>query len=349
MRKLVWIGIAWGLMLGSVAQAAPFLLEGPIVSTRAEATAMSKQASAAGVKARVVRRFGTDGGWEYLMRIEGYAEEQAAVKDGRTIADAVGTKLVVLEIEGRGTRAVGVIEPAGSLAAAPQQPEAVEEPKATADEVVNQVIRAHGGKAGGTAPLDNSEKLLVRYQRTLPDGRVVDHTWARNGESFALQIAVVKGDGVSSILRIKGDTATLEVNGEQTTQDLERAKMTMEQFSIGRAIPFVLEFGAAYPNREELQQLRQAESPEGEVWLTYDGDRASGRLMLAVGANDYLVRQVSFGDNGISHRFEEYFEPVSAVMVPRKVVSKTAREDSGVVTVSEVTIDPQFPAGLFLE
>lgn len=351
------LGLALGLVcLSAPAFAADYYLEGPPQSTRSDAVDLSRTAAEGGYKARVVRRYRQGVGWQYLVRVEGFDAEEPAREAARSIAARIGLPVSVFLAEGEEARSLEVAspeaEPSQDAPAAPAGPESaepldLEDPEA----ILARASRAHGGTRGGIAAIRGAEGVLFRFRRTLPDGLVVDHTWARLGDSRFLEVDIVEGEGRSSRLIVGPAQAWLAVEeGAYEETDLQRAADTVSQLHPEQVLPFVLVFADAIENRRELELLQASGVTEVEgspaIAMQYEGDRTSGPMALALDRGRYHVLEVSFEGGELVHRFDGWKQQ-GRLVLPSRVRTWRAGELVDTVEIQALEIEGAPPKEWF--
>lgn len=331
--------------------AAEYYVEGPVHAERGEAVAFSRAARDAGHDARVVRRYKDGSGWEYLVRVAGFADASAAVGASEGLTEVLGGEVLVFELTDAdaapkqihaGERGGLDARESDRVAAADRDP-----PPAIAD-----VAEAHGGAKGGAARIRAAENVLFRYKRTLPDGTLVEHTWARAGEDL---YAEVTGTGAvkSSRTLVTADGAWLAVgDGALVASDRERALELLTDLSPEKIVPFVLSFASLAEQRKELAQLvdEGVEEVEGRRLrvLRSDGEQASGPLLLHVDPKSALVQAVDFEDGAMVVHFSDYGAHREApVRIPGRIETWREGELADSVEIVEIDLSPDLPKTWF--
>ncbi len=327
------------LACSAPAWAGEYYLEGPAQSSRAAATQMS-DATTGDRRGRVVRRFTDGSGWTYVLRIEGFDDDSAARIAAQELADDIGSPVQVYAIEGDASRRLVSITPS------------IVEPDESNDiDWLARAIDAHGLKAGTLEAMHQGPTLL-RYQRTLPDGSVIDHTWATRGGAVYVDIQVVKGSAKASRILVSGDLAWLSVaGGEWTDQNVEKTRMTLAALGPGAVVPFVLALGSSTDERRELEGLEAVGTGEvaGEATrvLRFDGDRTSGPITVELGASDDLIRRVEFAEGVVEHRYSDP-QVLSGLRLPTRVETRRGGDDAvDTVTITELSGEPELPDAWF--
>ena len=328
---MTWFSLL--LMLVGTSQAGDFYLEGPTRNARSEVVVMSRAAAAEGYKARVVSRYNHGVGWEYLVRVEGYAAEADAVRDAEVISSLIGGAVEVLNVEEDYADA-----PMVTVQKPPKEEDdkteknvtkPLEDPErsdiAGANSVLKLALRAHGGAAGGTNALAASDAVSFAFTRSLPDGAVVEHLWIRRGADLYLEVTPLKGEGLTrSRTLVLGDKAWLAVGeGEYVEQDLDKTRDALSDFGPSRVVPFVLSFGGLLAEDTDLQELRYDgahNNGSAKVHrLRYDGDRASEPFSIDIDAETGRVRRFVQGEDALVVEFDGWLGEGTAVPHPRVV------------------------------
>ena len=267
-----------GLWLASWAAAGQFYLEGPYIADRADAVRQQSDVVGAGQPGKVVRRFVDGEGWRFLVRVEGFADEASALAAATGIASELGLGLDVLFTNGQGAMFVQRVDPgalgeatpgpgAGAVADADQDEEAVDSVQLEARQrgwaILDRATDAHGIDRDTLTQWMEGPSQLV-YRRTLPDGMVVEHTWATRNGMTLVDVAPVQGQGRPSRLFINDRGAWLSVGGGQwAAQDPERARIVAADLGPAAVVPLVFALGQAMETRREFTRIQHA--GEGEV------------------------------------------------------------------------------------
>jgi hypothetical protein len=374
-----------GLWASSPALAGGYYLESAAVQDKDLATAMVGAASGQGLTARVVRRYRPGAGWQYVMLVEGFTDQGAAASAAQSLAAGTGTTIGLFEAEGGQARRIGEsvhssvgeqthaaaaeAPPEGLVAStvavpvvAPVEPQVAlpdaSARRATAEVagILSRAVRAHGGVTGGLSALQAADAVLFRYRRTLPDGSVVRHSYARRGADVFLDVVIEEGPGASSRSGISGEMAWLSLGDSAAVpQDLERTREVLDRFAPERVLSFALGFAQAVEDRRELQNLTLVGQSDlgGETChiLRYGGDQASGPLAIAVDVDRSTIRRVTFASDAgdLTLEYTDYGTEAGFV-APHRV--RTWRGETLVddVEVLEMSLAPRlqeawFPTG----
>lgn len=343
--------VLWTLTAG----ATELYFEGPIHEDRAAAVSSSRTARDAGHKTRVIRRYRDGAGWEYLVRVSGFSDKKSALAVAPELVEALGGDLALYLLTDPEAEPERVRFVAGDVSESDDEADVpTRDVKADREPLALQpTIDAHGGAAAGAARIRESETVLFRFQRTLPDGAVIAHTWARSGDDLFAKIEKVAGEVTPSRSKVIGDQAWLAVDGGSfESKDLERTRETLDDFGPERVIPFVLSFAELANDRKELQILR--EEGTGKLGdhtvriLESEGDQASGPLVVQVDARSHLVRKVDFNEGAMVVEFDGWNAHADAPLKVPKTI-RTWKDGALVDTVEILEIDlaPEFPKGWF--
>ncbi len=329
-----------------------YFLEAEPSPTRPEAAEVVREATTRGWSARVVRRYRHGVGWEYVARVEGFEDEAPATEAATALGEALGATVTVYTTEALPTGSSAQAEPA-RRDPAPRPAAGVDVSSWSVAQWVERAGRAHGGASGGQAAVDAAERVLFRFRRQVPDGPLVEHTWARQGRDVFVQIEIVRGEGVSSRTWLVGGAAWLAVaGGAPTAQDATRTREALDKFSPHQTIGLPLRLGAA-AGRTDLQLLHR----EGEVVVDgdrcerfrYDGGPGVAPMALAIDASDFLVREVETGGDPepVSRRFGDYREVGADVIVPFSVRVVHGERIADAIEVLEFDLAPRLPGEWF--
>ncbi|MEQ1508635.1 MAG: hypothetical protein ABMB14_40785, partial [Myxococcota bacterium] len=194
-----------------------------------------------------------------------------------------------------------------------------------------RVAAAHGSDRAfrdriAAGPVD------FRYDRTLPDGRVIHHRWASRGADVYVEVS---GEGIpSSRTRIVGGKAELAVgDGGWVAQDLDRTREIVEALGPLEVLPLVLAVGPTVASRREFAEMEVAGAGEPSggptVTLSFGGDATTGPIELDVGRDDHLIRRVRFDEDAVVREYAEY-RSVGSAKVPFAVtvVRRDGRTES---------------------
>lgn len=328
----------------------PFYVEGPADRARTDATALVREATAAGWSARVVRRYQHGAGWEYLGRIEGFSDETEATEAARALADATGRSLAVYATEEDRTVEVVRVQSTVPLA----RSDAADPEDLEASELMGRIARAHGGAEGGAAAIDAAERVLYRFRRTVPGGPVVEHTWARQGEDLYLQVDVISGEATPSrVWMLDGKAWSATGAGLPGPGDTTRTQQVLDWFSPRSTLGFPIRIAQASGERPELQQLRRSGTVDVDGTscerLSYDGERGSDAVTIAVEPRRWLVRQVDLGSEAepVTHRYRDYRDLGNGLVVPFDVRTWNGTSPVDEIQVLDLDLAPRFPESWF--
>jgi hypothetical protein len=297
-----WI-VLIGLAVGSRAFAASYYVEAAPSGDKAAADAAAAAASTADHPARVVRRYNAGHGWEYLVMVEGFADQPSAEAAATRVAAAIGQTVTVFKTDGADAQVVADNSPAAPAAAAapPAAPEpasaapvaapppaAAAEPAAKGhkgdraaalppvDDVTARreqaaallaaAVDAHGGADGGLPRVQAADNVLFRYRRLVPGGPTVLQTYAERGADRYLDVVIESGEGTASRSGVVGGKAWLSQAGAgAVTEDLAQTTEQLDRFSPEKVLSFPLGFARSAADRREFQSL------EADGTTTVDG------------------------------------------------------------------------------
>lgn len=294
------------LLNSAVARADDWYLETLDRPQRADATAWQAEIAPTGVDVRVVRRFVDGEGWRFLVRGEGFADETNASDAAHKVADAIDAPVSVFRSDGRTAARVAEVEPsAGTAVVVDDEREDGTGPLAEA------VVALNAGKLADAVRRDGS--LLLAYRRTLPDGRVADHTWAADGTGRVyVQIEKVEGDVVPSRILLAGGKAWLSVNGGPwQEQNEEKARMLVDALGPTEVLPLLLQLGDAVATRREFERMvvvgQGTFDGAPTRRLGYAGDTTTQPIEVELAADARPVRvRFGEGDLAVIHEFRDY-------------------------------------------
>ncbi|MCP4804161.1 MAG: hypothetical protein GY913_20015 [Proteobacteria bacterium] len=329
------------LLLLAAAQAAS--LESMPVSTRGEALSMRQAAETAGHDARLVRRYVAGQGWEYTVRIEGFADAATAESAATELAEASGMTLVIL----------GELQPIAVEPPAVAGP--VVEPGHPASGVIlEHAVRAVGGRDGGAAVLADASGVRFVYVRTVMQDGVelrAEHQLLR--EASDLRLTVHGEDPVrASTTVVTDDGSWMRVDGERLAQDEARAREVLGGFEPEQLLALPLGFGHLVDTDPVWAQLETV-SVEGEggdrLYVLEAGADSARGLRVEVAEEDWrIVEVVVRSDSGeAQHAFADWRELDTGLVVPFDV---TLSRDGAVVSrleVQELALVDAHPAGSF--
>ena len=335
------------LLLGltSIAHAGTFYLEGPEADVKTDAGEDAKSAEAVGMDARVVRRMGVNSGWRYVVRVEGLTDVEAAKSNAARLAEAIDGPVAIFSVQGDQAGLVSVVSPEGEAS----EPEAAPAPAEASDAapVLEASVQAH--KVQGL--LLDGRDLRFAFRRTLPDGGVVDHVWARKGDALYASVEPVEGDAVASRLRANAEGAWLSVDGGPwEEQHAEKTRSTIDDLSPTSVLPFLLVLDPARQTRRELQRMELVGVSEKDgvrvSVLLFEGDRTAGPIKVEVGVDDHLVRSVSFDSDKLVYHYDDVGK-LGGMQLPRHVVTMKSGERVDDVRITDLDLTPKLPDAWF--
>jgi hypothetical protein len=357
--------VAW--LWAMPAYGADYFLETGAVASRDGASEVQRVASDKGYSARVVRRYNPGVGWEYVVRVEGFASADVAVKAAGELGNSTGQALSMFYSDGDEVQAMALPPGATPRDAKPTKPGKptkgnIKEtlsvaPTLSTAEVTATLERAKtamGGPKAGIAKYDTAENVLFSYRRLVPDGPVVKHSWARRGDDRYLDVQVERGDGTSSRTVILSGKAWLSIRGgAPESQEAARAREVLERFAPDMVLAFPLGFAQAAAERSEFRQLSAAGTQDVGgapcVLLRYAGDRSSRPVILYVDEKTALVRRVVFGSEAgdLVHEFSDY-RTVDGVVLPHRLKSWRSDQLVDEIEILDFDLDPKLSDAWFV-
>ncbi len=312
-----------------------YYLEGPASPTRSEAARVARVASAAGMRARVVRRYRHGQGWEYVARVEGLAEREEAERLASELATRAGAPVRVFWVEG---------EQARSVAHAPVSEPQPEPDATTARMLLAETVRAHGGPEGGLAAVEGADSVLLRYRRHLPGGGEVLHTWARSGEARYLEVVVEEGEGVDSRLLATNDGAWLARGGTVQPQDREAALRQLQRFGPRAVLGLSLVVGASPQDAARPgEPLKAPELPQclGLTLVLHTGARHD----VCIDPQSHHLLAARSGE--LVRVWSGYRELDLGVVVPEMVRTNAGELELDRLEILALDLQPDLPAEWF--
>ena len=328
------------LLLAAAVYAAA--LETTPLDTRAQAIDVRDAALDAGHDARLVREYLPGQGWQYTVRLDGFDGATQAEEAATTLAESTGVTLVVL-----GEVAPVPVEPPAAAATV------VEPGHPKASVVLEQAVRAMGGRDGGAGTLAAAPGVRFVFERTVVhDGSelVAVHTFLRDPAASRLAI---DGDAPvqPSITQIDADGTWLSVAGERTAQDGERTREVLSAFEPEQLMAFPLGFGQLVdsdPAWAELETVDVVGEGTDRVFVLQAGSDASG-LEVRISEADWRVLEVLVrSDSGTSrHAFSDWRELDTGLVVPFAVEHTRDGQMVSRLQVRELALVDAHPEGSF--
>lgn len=310
---------------------AGFYVEGPSFESRAMATDFAKTAKEQGHKGRVVRRYQDSVGWEFIVRFDVDAEEEARTL-GASLAN--GLELPAYVFDEKGNR-IAVVE--AGVAAPP--PAALE---ADGTNTLDELAERHGA---GRTVFSEADRVKFLFKRTMADGKIAQHVYARQGTDLYLAITPVEGSVKPSETVALGEAAWLTVDGKSTPQDLQRSRETIGRFGPESVIPMVLDLqalGEAHPELRDLTAKGTA-NVGGETCQVFGA--SDDVALLAIGP-DGLVRRAAIGGDKRVLEYSGYI-PVGEVLVPKTVRILIDGKLESTVEITEIELNADLDANWF--
>ncbi|MEN9785719.1 MAG: hypothetical protein RLZZ299_983 [Pseudomonadota bacterium] len=271
---------------GSAAWAAEALhvVETAPCAVRADAEKLRDAAAAAGLPARVVRRFSLGQGWENVVIVESGTAD-AARSQALVLARLAALPVRVLRDENG--RWVDVGEP---VTARPDPGK----PAGTVAELLARVEQAHGGRDGGARGLARAGAVHFVFSRTVTaDGRTrpVRHDYWRDAAGRRLAIDA-DGVGIDSVAVASAGGAWLKTPAGVVNRDTGLLLTAVDAFAPEAVLNLALDLVSVLrtPEVERFRVLEGAESgvrvgsggDESEPGLSFlDIDPATGRMLRA--------------------------------------------------------------------
>ena len=318
------------LSMASLSTASAYTLEGPTFDNRTDATSFAKEAREFGKKGRVVRRYRDGAGWEFVVRFGDLGEEDARDLSEK-LSEAMEVDFTLIDDDGN------------PVSVELDEPEHAEEPAVEPEPEpawMEGIVEAHGP---GRTVFSEAERVRMVFTRTLDDGRVARHTYARRGTDLYLAIEADKGEVVSSETIALAEKAWLVVEDDAKDQDLQRARETIGRFGPTHLMPMVLdlqEFSEKHGTFGELTRKGTAkvEGQPCEVYGTPD-------VMLAVGEDGLLRRVTVAGDTRVME-FSDY-EDLGEVKFPKQIRILENGELRSEVEIEEIELDGELEEAWF--
>lgn len=308
MSLLVLLG---GLLTASAGE---YYLETPTLSDRAEAIELQQAALEQGLSTRLVRRWQHGVGWGYAVVIDGLPD--------RATADDVAEDIAALTRRGVSVYAVAT-EPAAREPSDQPPAEGTVDPLPPVSDALERVIRAHGGRDGGIARLEEAEAVRFRYdRRVVTDAGEVSarHDWWGEGAARHISVEILGGPGQSFVGEVGADRAWLEVDGVRHERSVDRAREVLDGLGPASVLSTALRVPAAAasadvpftsPGMVTVDQ-RECLALQQEVGI----DR--GRLELAVDLTDWTVARtvVQTASGAVMTTFDDWREVDTGVVIP---------------------------------
>ncbi len=338
---------AFALALWLAATADYYLEAGPY-TTRAEASTAA-DALKGQTSVRVVRRFRSGAGWEFIVRVGGFDDEGAM----RSYADkATAIHFASFERVGNSWRNLD-----GEREAPPTADELVAVPGKTlrTPALLRAAVKAHGGRDGGVPLLELAPTIVFDYERTVAreGGRTVaKHHYVRMVDAVRLDIDVTGGVGVDSSTILAPDRrAWVSTDATSIARDPERTAEVLARFSpegllaVPLGIPHDMETAGPWrllASTAEIHGKRviaRAEAP---------GDR--GLVAAEFGVDDHLLRRLDWMlDTGpVTYVFDDYRTIAEGLVVPFHYEVLRNGDAIESMTVRRLELGTALPADTFL-
>lgn len=357
---MAWMAALW--LCSVVAHAEPFYVETEAYADRDVAHAARDLLTGLQAPPVVIRRFERDDGWRYFVRVELAAGEPAARALAATVGERLSVDVRLYERLGRDLRRLPLVEAAPATpAAAPAAPVAVPTPSrsppvahratkaadpgpSSPDTILRRVARAHGGAHEQAA----NDSILFRFERLLPSGSRVRHTYARRGQDLYVEVTPVEGAGLTASRSGVVDGKAWLAGYDGGGLNVARVREQLQRFSPEQVIALPLSLTAGFGGRE-LARMHQAEDAEvggrACLQLAYDGDRAAEPLAIAIDKEAFLIRRVDVGLPGarLTREYSDYRELETGGVHPGSVVAREGRDVVDTVEVVQLLMDVSLP------
>ena len=308
------------LLFMASAFAGDLYLESPTQSTRAEAQELRRLAESEGLEARLVRRYASGTGWEYVVVVEDVADQAAAEEAAARWAEAGGEGISIFLEEGD----EGVLLQGGeSEVVAPAVQESQTGSMLDAELVLRHAVRAVGGNQGGAAALSRAPALRFSYTRVVVSGdeRIeARHELLRSADGERLSITSVEG-AVDSVTLVHPEGAWVVAGDEPVERDLARTREVLAGFGPEELLAYPLEFATLVDGEPSYGLLRTAESSDSAYVLGYGGPEVGGAMELEVDAESWHVRGVRYTTDAgeVDYAFTDWREIDTGLVVPFEV------------------------------
>jgi hypothetical protein len=328
---------------------AEFYLEAGPYPSRGDANAVAA-ALDADPPSRVVRRFKVGAGWEYVVRVGAFEDEDSL----RAYASrSVSVPMVLLERVGPNWRPLD----GASSAADAEESDLVVIPGEVArtSVLLRAAVKAHGGREGGLSLLDLAPTVVFDYQRTVSrdDGQTIaEHHYARAGEAIRLDVDVTSGPGVDShSVLTPNRRAWVSTDSTSISRDPERTAEVLERFSPEGLLAIPLGIPRDMESSGPWRLLEPTARAAGERWLVQAEMRDGGHGLVAAdfGLADHLLRRLVWTlDTGeVSYEFDEYRTVAHGLVVPFSYEVHRGGKLIESVTVRRLEIGSALPADTF--
>ncbi len=318
-----------------VVETAPF-------SARDAADKVRDAAVAAGLPARVVRRFSLGQGWENVVIVESGTPD-AARAHAVSLAKLAASPVKVLRDEDG--RWVDVGEPVSA------RPDAAR-PAGTVAELLARVELAHGGRDGGARGLARAGAVHLVFSRSVTAAgrtRPVRHDYWRDSTGRRLAIDA-DGVGVDSVAVASAAGAWLKTPAGVVNRDTGVLLTSVDAFAPEAVLNLALDLVTALrtPEVERFRMLEGAESgvrvgsggDESEPGLSFlDVDPASGRMLRA----RYVTEA-----GPVTMEAAGWKAAAPGVVVPTELTIERADGSREVLRIERLEVAERVPANLFV-
>jgi len=342
--KILPIFLLWSLVsVPGRAYADEFFVETGGVKTRTEAQSLLDAAAAHGLSARVVRRFRRGEGWEFVVRVDGLVDRDAAKEVAASLSRYTGTSVGIYLSAGKDVLPLDEVAVGPAAAPAPPaptaQPAVLDNPVTVAltpavlpagDPVVGMellaaVIRAHGGGASANTDLGSASSLHFRFERQVwvDEGLLrVWHDYSREGTATRLEIRILEGEGKdSTTLLRKGEGAWILVDGKLLPQEVVPIEETLESFQPDRVLDKALDLARLGSGKTAVYVGSEDEDGRTLARLLVGGSDGGAVLSLGIDQADHRVRDltVSTSSGKIGWRYGDYHDLPGGPVVPYQI------------------------------
>ena len=331
-----------------LATAADYYLEAGPYTTRAEASAAA-DALKVSTAVRVVRRFRAGAGWEFIVRVGGFDDEDEM---HAYVRRTDGAHFASFERVGNSWRRLDE----GPEDAGPRADELVDVPGKTlrTPALLRAAVKAHGGRDGGLSILELAPTVVFDYERKLAreDGRTVaEHHYVRQGDAVRLDVNVTAGAGVDSSTILASDRrAWVSTDESSISRDPDRTAEVLARFSPEGLLAVPL----GIPHDMETAGPWRLLAPTAEIHgkrvvakASVPGER--GLVSAEFGVEDHLLRRLDWMlDTGpITYVFDDYRVVAEGLVVPFHYEVLRGDDPIESMTVRRLEIGAALPADTF--
>lgn len=330
------------LALSAPSLARGFYLETFTMEDRGEAIALQQSALEAGLSARVVRRWRHGVGWGYAVVVEELPDRASADAAAEDMASRTRRGVSVYAVDpGAPPPRVEDLELPASSAPAP-----------SADEALERIVRAHGGRGGGRARLEAYPTLSFRYDREiqLEQGLLrARHDWSRAGEDRRITVEVVDGPGQDLIGEVKGAAggsardAWLEIEGVRHQRDPDRTLEVLDAYGPEALLATALDLAETLAGLDPLRLEFTEQRCDGRrCYGLRQVASGGGGLELLVDAETWTVSSlvVSGPSGALGTRFYDWREIETGLVIPSLVRTERNGDFQEELRVIQLELSP---------